>query len=116
MLTMTFLIYPQHVTNENFQGQGEPMNVGTLAPLGLSIVEAENQRTTKHPQILGFKETQLCVEAIKKIRERELHCPQVVVGVPFTMGPWATTASKPLTSCFFSKDLDGNETRPNTKS
>ena len=32
----------QHVTNEFFQGQGETMNVDTLAPLDLSLVEAKN--------------------------------------------------------------------------
>ena len=48
------------------------MNVDTIAPLGLSIAEAENQRTTKYPQISGFKATRRGVEAIKKIRVREL--------------------------------------------
>ena len=44
----------------------------TFAPLGLSLVEAENQKTTKRPQMSGFKITTCHVEAIKKIREREL--------------------------------------------
>ena len=44
----------QHVTNEIFQGQGETMNVDTPAPLGLSVAKAENQRTTKRPQMPGL--------------------------------------------------------------
>ena len=35
-----------------------------------------------------------CVEAIKKIRERELHYLEAMVGVPFTLGPLATPTSK----------------------
>ena len=39
----------QRVTNENFQGQEGTMSMDTPAPLGLYLIEAENQRTTKHP-------------------------------------------------------------------
>ena len=63
----------QHVTNEVFQGQGETTNVDTPAPLGLFLDEAENQRRTKRPRMPGSKATRRGVEAIKKIRERELH-------------------------------------------
>ena len=64
---------PQHVTNENFQGQGEMMNVDTSALLGPSLLEAKNQRTTKCPRISCFKATRCGVEEIKKITECELH-------------------------------------------
>ena len=37
----------QHVTNINFQEQGDMMNVDTPTPLNLSLDEAETQRTTK---------------------------------------------------------------------
>ena len=86
----------QHVTNETFQDQGEAMNVDTPTPLGLSLAEAEKQRTTKHPRMLGFKATRRGVETIKKTRERELHRLEAMVGVPFTLGPQATSTSKPF--------------------
>ena len=70
------------------------MSVDTLAPLSLSLTEAENQRTTKHPQMSGLKVT--CVEAIKKIREHELHCLEAMVGLPFTLGSRTTLTSKPF--------------------
>ena len=45
----------QYVTSVIFQEQGETMNVDTLMPLGLSLEEAEMQRPTKCPRMLGFK-------------------------------------------------------------
>ena len=72
------------------------MNVDTPTPLGLSIAKAEKQRTTKHPQMLGFKATRRGVETIKKIREHEQRRLEAMVRVPFTLGPRATSASKPL--------------------
>ena len=72
------------------------MNVDTPTPLGLSLDEAEMQRTTKHHWMSGFKVTQRGVETIKKIRERELRRLEAMVGVPFTLGPWATSTSKPF--------------------
>ena len=72
------------------------MNVDTLAPCCLSIANAENQRTTKHPQISGFKATRHGVDAIKKTRERDLHRLETMVGIAVTLGPSATTASKPF--------------------
>ena len=41
------------------------------APLGLSLAEVKNQRTTKCPQILGLKVTGY-VTTIKKIRDVKL--------------------------------------------
>ena len=61
------------------------MNVDT-PPLGLSLDEAKMQRTTKRPRMSGFKAIRRGVETIKKIRERELHCLEAMVGVPFTLG------------------------------
>ena len=91
------------------------MNVETPAPLSLSLFEAENQRTTKRPRMPCLKVTR-CVEAIKKIRECELHCLEAMVGLPFTLGPKGHThIENPLTSCSFLRDLDGNETRPSKK-
>ena len=55
-----------------FQEQGETMNVDTVMPLGLSLEEAEMQRTTKRPRMLGFTTSRRGAEKIKKIREREL--------------------------------------------
>ena len=86
----------QHVTNIIFQEQGETMNVDTPTPLGLSLDEAEMQRITKRPRMSSFKATRCGVETIKKIRERELRCLEVMVGVPFTLGPRATSTSKPF--------------------
>ena len=54
------------------------MSVDTLAPLGLSLEEVENQRTIKHPQMSCLKVTH-CVEVIKKIRERELYRLEAMV-------------------------------------
>mgnify|MGYP000447464066 FL=1 len=71
------------------------MNVDTLAPLGLSLPEAENQRATKHRSILGLKVTR-GAKAIKKKRERELHRPEAMFGIPFTSGPWAMATLKPF--------------------
>ena len=71
------------------------MSVDTLASLNLSLTEAENQRTTKHPQMSGLEVTR-CVKAIKKIRERKLHRLEAMVGVPITSGPWTTPTSKPF--------------------
>ena len=48
------------------------MTMDTPTTLDVSLVEVENQRTTKRAQILGFKVTCHHLEAIKKIREREL--------------------------------------------
>ena len=67
----------------------------TPAPLGLSVAETENQRTTKCPWVSHLEVTH-CVEAIKKIRECELHCLEAMVEVPFTSRPWATPTSKPF--------------------
>ena len=66
-----------------------------LAPLAHSLVEAENQRATKRPWILGFKVTHH-VEGIKKIRERELPRLEAImmVGIPFTLELRVTSASK----------------------
>ena len=75
--------------------QGQQRTMGTPAPLNLSLVEVENQRTTKHPQTSSLKVTR-CVEAIKKIRESELHRLEAMVGVPFTSEPRATPTSKPI--------------------
>ena len=75
-----------------FQEQGEMMKVDIPTPLGgLSLDEAEMQRTTKRPRMSGFKATRRGVETIKNIRERELHRLEAMVGVPFTLGPWATS-------------------------
>ena len=71
------------------------MNVDIPAPLDLSFAEAKNQRTTKHPQTAGFKLTS-GVEAIKKIRERELGRLEAMVGVTFTLGPRPTPTLKPF--------------------
>ena len=54
-----------------------------LMPLGLSLEEAEVQRTTKRPRMLGFKTSRCGVEKIKKIRERELRRLEAMVGIPF---------------------------------
>ena len=61
----------------------------TPAQLSLSLIEVENQRTTKHPRILVLKVTR-GVEAIEKIRECELHRLGAMVGIPLTLGPRAT--------------------------
>ena len=68
----------------------------TPTPLGLSLDEAEMQQTTKRPRMLGFKATRRGVEMIKKIRERELRHLEAMVGVPLTLGPQATSTSKPF--------------------
>ena len=97
VLTITILIcIHQHVTNINFQEQGNMMNVDTPTPLGLSLDESEMQRTTKCPRMSGFKAIQRRVETIKKIRERGLRCLEAMIGVPFTLGPRATSTSKPF--------------------
>ena len=70
------------------------MSLEKPAPLGLCLVAAENQRTTKRPRMSGLKVT--CVEAIKKIREHELHCLEAMVGLPFTLGSRTTLTSKPF--------------------
>ena len=59
------------------------MNVDTPTPLGLSLAEAEKQRTTKRPRMSGFKATRCGVETIKKTRERELRLRRLeaMVGV-----------------------------------
>ena len=44
----------------------------------------------------GFKSARRGVEAIKKIRECELHRLEAMVGVPSTPGPWVTPTSKPF--------------------
>ena len=79
------------------------MNVDTPAPLGLSLVEVENQRTTKHPRMSGFNATQLGVDAIQKITERELHRLEAMVGVLFTLGLHNSTL-KPFDLPFVSRD------------
>ena len=75
-----------HVMNKRFQGQEGIMSVDTLAPLGLSLAKAENQRRTKHPRMSDLKVT-CCVEVIKKIREHELHHLEAMVWVSFTSRP-----------------------------
>ena len=93
------------------------MNVDTLMPLGLSLEEAEMQRTTKRPRMLGFKTSQRGPEKINKIRERELCRLEAMVGVHFTLGPRATSTSQPFDlPLFFKRDLDGNEIRPSLTS
>ena len=72
------------------------MNVDTPTPLGLFLDEAENQRRTKRPRMPGFKATRRDVEAIKKIRERELHRLEAMVGALYTPGPWVTPTPKPF--------------------
>ena len=72
------------------------MNVDTLMPLGLSLEEAEIQRATKRPRMLGFNTSQRGVEKIKKIRERELRRLEAMVGVPLTWGPRATSTWQPF--------------------
>ena len=84
----------QHITNEVFQEQGETMNVDTPAPLGLLLDEAENQRRTKRPRMPGFKATRRDVEAIKKIRERELHRLEAMARALYASGPWVTPTPK----------------------
>ena len=84
----------------------------TLMPLGLSLEEAEMQRTTKRPQMLGFKSSRRGAENIKKIREHELGRLEAMVGVPFTWDHGPHPHHNPLTSRFSSRDLDGNEIRP----
>ena len=64
------------------------MNANTPTPLGLSLVDTENQRTH---WILGFKIAS-CAEAIKRIKEHEFPCLKVMVGIPFTSRPQATHA------------------------
>ena len=96
MLAITIFNIHQHVTNVNFQEQTETMNVDTPTPLSLSIDEADVQRATKRPWMLGFKATRRGVETIKKIRECELRRLEAMVGVPFTLGPLATSTSKPF--------------------
>ena len=56
-------------------------NVHTPAPLDLFLDEVENQRRLKHPRMSGFKAIGCGVEAIKKIRERELHRREAMVRV-----------------------------------
>ena len=56
----------------------------------------QNQRTTKCPRMSSLKAIRCGVEAIKKIRECELHHLEGMVGVPFTLGPRATPTSKPF--------------------
>ena len=68
----------------------------TLMALGLSIEEAEMQRTTKRPQMLGFQTSRHGVEKIKKIRERELRRLEAMVGAPFPLVPRATSTSQPF--------------------
>ena len=72
------------------------MNVDTPTPLGLSLNKAEMQRTTKRPRMSSFKATRRGVETIQKIRECELRRLEAMVGVPFTLGPLATSTSKPF--------------------
>ena len=49
----------QHVTIEIFQGQEGTTSMDPPASLGLSLADAENQRTTKHPRIWGLKVTRM---------------------------------------------------------
>ena len=72
------------------------MNVDTLMPLGLSLEEAEMQRTTKRPRMLGFNTSRRGAEKIKKIRERELRRLEAMVGAPFLLGARATSTSQPF--------------------
>ena len=70
------------------------MNVDTPEPLGLFLVEAENQRRTRRPWMPGFKATQRDVEAIKKIREREQHRLETTTRALYTLRPWITPTPK----------------------
>ena len=72
------------------------MNVDTPTPLSLFLDEVENQRRIKRPQMSGFKATRRGVEAIKKIKECELHRLEAMVGAPSTLGPRVTPAPKPF--------------------
>ena len=71
------------------QDQLSSLSLDTPTPLDLSLIEAENQRTTKRPWMLGHKATR-GVDAIKKIRKHELHNLEAMVWVPFILGPWST--------------------------
>ena len=44
----------------------------------------------------GLKATRCGVEAIKKLREQELHRLEAMVGVLSTHGPWVTPTPKPF--------------------
>ena len=67
-------------------------NVDTPALLGLFLDEAKNQ--TKRPRMSSFKATRCGVEAIKKIRESELHRSEHMVEVSSTPGPRVTPTPK----------------------
>ena len=54
------------------------------------------QLLSRRPRVGGFKATQCGVEAIMKIRERELHRPEAMVGALSTLEPWVTPTSKPI--------------------
>ena len=84
--------------------------------LWLFLNEAENQRRTKPPRMPGFKATRRDVEAIKKIRERELHCLEALAGALYTPSHGSNPHQKPLTSQFFLRGLGGNEIRLSAKS
>ena len=86
----------EHVTNAVFQEPEETTNADTLAPLGLSIDEAENQRRTRRPRVPGFKATQRDVEAILKIRERELHRLEAMARALSTLEPTSRPFDPPL--------------------
>ena len=66
-----------------------------MAPVGLSLAEAENQRASKRPRISGLKVTH-CAKAIKKIRECEYNTLKLRSRYLFASGPWATPTSKPF--------------------
>ena len=83
------------------------MNVDTPTPLGLSHAEAEKQRKLNVLKCHASK--QLDVE-YKQLRRWE-----AMVGVPFTLDHGPHPHRNPLTSRFFSRDLDGNGTRPSIK-
>ena len=56
----------------------------------------QKTRRTRRPRVSGFKATQRDVEAILKIRERELHRLEAMAGALSTLEPRVTPASRPF--------------------
>ena len=69
----------------------------------------QKSKETRRPWMSGFKATRRGVETIKNISECELHRLEAMVGVPLTLGPRATSTSKPFGLLFLF------ETRPSIK-
>ena len=76
-----------HLITDFFQEQRRTTITDTSAPLGLSFTEAETQRATKRPRVLGFKATRCHAVDIQKIRDRELLRLEAMVGTPLTSKP-----------------------------